>query len=239
MGLVRPLILQTTTKQNKRGSRRGTGKRGPKQRNALAVRPVSLPPRMYGFPEKMYTRMRYCDVYNLVSTAGAVAKQLLRINSTFDPDYTGSGHQPLYRDTYASIYDFYSVAKATVKATFTSNASTSSMLVGVVVEDDTSSSTNFNVLLEQNAGTHLMLPNNTSSIANRTVSQSWDAASYFGIDPFSSQGYKTPIGTDPVDPAYMLLYAIPADGTSTTTTTVMIELEQWVLWTDLSTPTVS
>jgi hypothetical protein len=232
-------IVSKFTANNKRGARRGTGKRGSKQRNALTVRPVSLPPRIYGFPEKMYTKMRYCDFYALTSTSGSIGKQVFKLNSTYDPDSTGGGHQPLYRDVYAGIYAEYSVVKATIKVTFTSNATTSSVIVGAVIEDDSSSASNINVLMEQSAGTHLMLPNNTSSIANRTISQTWDAAKYLGIDPFSSQGYKTPAASDPTDIVYALIYATPVDGVSSTVTSALVEIEQWVLWTELTTPTVS
>jgi len=187
----------------------------------------------------MYTRMRYCDIYQITSTSGSTAKQLFRLNSTYDIDFTGAGHQPLYRDTYAAIYAEYSVVKAVIKATFVSNAATSSMLVGLVIEDDTSSSTNINVLMEQNAGVHKLLPNSTGALNNVTLTQTWDAAKFLGIDPFSSQGYKTPVTSDPSDTVYCLAYAVPADGVATTTTTLHVEIDMWVLWTELSTPTVS
>jgi hypothetical protein len=183
--------------------------------------------------------MRYCDFYSLVSTSGGLGKQLMRVNSTYDVDVTGSGHQPLYRDTYASIYDNYAVVKATVKVTFTSNATTSSMICGLVIEDDTSSSSNISVLMEQSAGSHLMLPNNAGSLSNRSLTQTWDCAKYLNIDPFTSYAYKAPVGSDPNDQAFCLIYVAPVDGSSTTTTFACVEVEQWVLWTELSTPTVS
>jgi len=34
---------------------------------------------------------------------------LFRMNSIFDPDYTGTGHQPFFRDMWASQYDYYTV----------------------------------------------------------------------------------------------------------------------------------
>lgn len=35
--------------------------------------------------------------------------QIFRTNSIYDPDFSGTGHQPLFRDMYASQYDYYCV----------------------------------------------------------------------------------------------------------------------------------
>ena len=55
-------------------------------------------------------RLTYCDTYlEEVSYANSAAIQVWRMNSIFDPDFTGVGHQPLFRDMWASQYDFYTV----------------------------------------------------------------------------------------------------------------------------------
>lgn len=41
--------------------------------------------------------------------------QQFKINSIYDPDLTGSGNQPLGRDTYAAIYDYYKVLEVDIK----------------------------------------------------------------------------------------------------------------------------
>ena len=68
-----------------------------------------LSPRVFGFPNSIITTLKYVDTYLLVSTAGAVTYQVMSANGIFDPDLTSTGHQPLYRDNYAAIYDVYTV----------------------------------------------------------------------------------------------------------------------------------
>lgn len=194
---------------------------------------------IFGFPQRLMTKLRYFDTFQISSTSGSIAKQVLNLNSTFDPDQSGVGHQPLYRDTYASIYDQYAVVSCVAKITFISNATTSAMLVGCVVDDDSTTSTSVNTLVEQNTGQHKLLPNATGALNNHSFIVEWSAAKHLGIDPFTSESYKTAVGSNPTEISTLLLWAWPADSLSTTTTTVCCELEQTVLWTELSTPTTS
>lgn len=55
--------------------------------------------------------LTYADNYRYdVDAAGTTSYgQTFRMNSVFDPDYTGTGHQPLCRDLWASQYDYYAV----------------------------------------------------------------------------------------------------------------------------------
>lgn len=56
-------------------------------------------------------RLTYADNFrhDIANNGSAAAVQVFRTDSIFDPDYTGTGHQPLFRDMWASQYDYYSV----------------------------------------------------------------------------------------------------------------------------------
>jgi len=54
-------------------------------------------------------RLTYADNYRHDVNYGNIGKQVFRTNSIFDPDLTGTGHQPLFRDLWASQYDYYTV----------------------------------------------------------------------------------------------------------------------------------
>lgn len=63
----------------------------------------------FGFPTKIITILRYFDQYGVSSTSGGIGNLIFRMNSPFDPDFTFTGHQPLYWDDYAGIYQSYRV----------------------------------------------------------------------------------------------------------------------------------
>ena len=83
--------------------------------------PESQHPRgIFGFPDEFITTIRYVDVYTLTSASNGIAKQYMRMNSLFDPDQTGTGHQPYYFDQFAALYNRYTVlgSKANCRVQF-------------------------------------------------------------------------------------------------------------------------
>jgi len=52
--------------------------------------------------------MKYCESVN-ASLVGGVASYQFNLNSIFDPNRTGTGHQPYGRDTFDTLYNRYRV----------------------------------------------------------------------------------------------------------------------------------
>lgn len=73
-----------------------------------------------GFPSSKVVRMRYVESVGVDPIATAAGVWLFRCNSIFDPNYTGSGHQPMGHDEWSVIYNHYSVLGSKIKVTFTS-----------------------------------------------------------------------------------------------------------------------
>lgn len=75
--------------------------------------PITRPPRHapHIYNNTYTVDLTYADNYrhNLSAVPGTNVYQVWRSNSIFDPDSTGIGHQPLGRDLWASMYDYYAV----------------------------------------------------------------------------------------------------------------------------------
>ena len=195
-------------------------------------------PPCFGFPDRLLTRMRYHDGVSLTSTAGAQALYQLRWNSTFDPDFTSTGHQPLYRDTFAAIYDQYVVCKATCIVKFTNITGGSAFIVGVVTDDDTTAASGSTTIIEQNHAQWAILSPDVGGNNQKTFRIEWDSIRYLSIDPFSSLGAKTAVGSNPSEVSFLDIFAYERQG-GTASVLVDFTLEQEVLWTELQTPTGS
>ena len=137
----------------KKTSRRRIGNRSS---DALAQN-IRVNPRrgIFGLPEELRTHLRYVDVYIDVYDPGN-RKQVMRMNSIFDPDFTGTGHQPMYTDQFDNFYKRYQVLGAKMKCTFSALPSaiataqpSGPMLVGVLTDDDGSTSSTVTALMEQ------------------------------------------------------------------------------------------
>lgn len=75
----------------------------------------------WGFPDRIKTRLKYCDVIQLTGAGGTAARHQFRMSSCFDPDFSGIGHQPHWFDTYATVYQTYRVLGSKITVTFSPN----------------------------------------------------------------------------------------------------------------------
>lgn len=70
-----------------------------------------------GMPKRIAVKLRYTDIFTFDGTTVA-ARNTFRANSLFDPDYTGTGHQPYYFDQWATMYNNYTVTGCHVRVQF-------------------------------------------------------------------------------------------------------------------------
>jgi len=191
-----------------------------------------------GFPDKVITTLRYHEFRTLTSTTGAVTNVGFNWNSVYDPDATYAGHQPLYRDTLAAVYDQYAVIRAKAKVKFINTSTTAPFIVGCVTDDDVSLSNTVDTLCEQTHGVHTILPPLSGSLSSHTFNLNWDCMRILSIDPYASETYKTAVGSNPTEQSLLFVWTATAD-VSTATLYVDVEIEYEILWTELTTPTQS
>lgn len=99
--------------------------------------------------DRTYTRMRYATLTALnYGGLGTPAAYQYRINSLFDPDLTGGGHQPLGFDQYATLYNKYRVHGMKYKITFTSRSTTYQAEVAVQVRPNNTLHTVIDTIFE-------------------------------------------------------------------------------------------
>jgi len=94
------------------------------------------------------TRLRYADQQTPTLTQGVTYQYLYNLNSLFDPDRTGTGHQPYGRDTLATLYAKYRVWKCTWKITFIGNSTTVPYSVCVVPHNHASAISSLTLAME-------------------------------------------------------------------------------------------
>ncbi len=72
------------------------------------------------FPNTRRVTMQYAQLLQLVTdaTPDYSTEWDFRLNSIFDPDFTGTGHQPKYHDTFATLYQKYLVHNVDITLEF-------------------------------------------------------------------------------------------------------------------------
>lgn len=89
--------------------------RGNKTAGTLLI-PRSYSPYGVGSPlkDRMDVQLMYSEQISLTSNAGVPTHYTFRLNSIFDPNYTGVGHQPRGHDELALMYHKYCVRAAAI-----------------------------------------------------------------------------------------------------------------------------
>jgi len=165
-------------------SKMGKRKRGVKwgteaKKKSKYTKQFTLSKSDYGFPDKFRTKLRYCDTIAWVG--GAQASNTFRLNSIYDPDLSGTGHQPMYHDTLALVYGKYRVLGAKIKVVFAMRsppslalAEYSPTVVGIVTSANSSFlSIGSNQLMEQNNNNTQILSDKSSGASVVTCYQSY------------------------------------------------------------------
>ena len=67
-----------------------------------------------GFPPEMRVRLKYVDTFALDAAAGSLASYQFDMRNMYDPNVTGTGHQPSNFDRWTTIYNAWTVLSTKV-----------------------------------------------------------------------------------------------------------------------------
>jgi len=70
-----------------------------------------------GFTPTLATKIKYIEYVDFDAGATTSAVYVFRANNPYDPNYTGTGHQPMWWDTYSNIYSQCRVTKSSITMT--------------------------------------------------------------------------------------------------------------------------
>lgn len=208
---------RSTKKQKKVALRQS---RQPRKGLVFSARP---PRSLYlnGFPKKMRMKHKYVDTIALDATATSPAVHRFRCNSTFDPDYSGSGHQPLYRDLMVTVYNHYVVTGSKITCRFTNGATSanyqSASVCGVYLDDNATDHTSYIALMENGRGQSKMVAQSaTRGSDSQICRQTFSAKKFFGVkdvdDNVNRIGASS--GSSPSEDAYFVVFSQGVDPTA-------------------------
>lgn len=195
--------------------------------NTPAVRTsIGVTPRT-GLGTRKMVKMVYCEkgISLTTPTVGGAGDYIFRINSIFDPNFTGGGHQPSMHDQMANIFERYTVYAAEYKVIFSNSSASNRQAVGVYISDRSDTVSDFTTLVEQGSVEYTTLPVATAGGSQKTFSGFVDLPKLMGMEKdqyIADANYCPEFGTDPNDPAFLhCIYADIAGGGSTVITLVV------------------
>lgn len=161
------------------------------------------------FPTKLRRKLNYCEKLTLnPGAAGIPAGNVFRANGLYDPNQTGTGHQPMGFDELMTAYERYTVLGATIEVTG-NGAGTGGepVIVGIEVSESTGISGDVTTIIERGRATWKVVgtPNIGPSI--RTIKQATDIGKFLGVPDVLGEHDLS--GTDssvPTRPVYFKVF---------------------------------
>lgn len=178
-----------------------------------------------GMPRVSSSKIRYCDVVTLQSTIGVLGSHVFRANSIYDPDFTGTGHQPMSHDTWATLFNHYTVTGAKISITVHPLAgNTTSGMVGVFLNAGSSAPyAGVPGFIEAKRGAYRQI--SVKSVKGAKLVQKFSSKRFFNVSDVKDVGkLGAAFGADPSEEAYFVIwYQDQEASTSSVRITVVID----------------
>lgn len=162
-------------------------------------------------PNRFLTKLRYQTFATVNPGAGGqTGVYVMRCNGMFDPDVTGTGHQPRGYDQFATLYSHYTVlgARITVRA-HTRNAAVYDQIFAVAVKASSVTHTDMNDYLEGRNVKSKMLDAGPSASGKQIV-MNWSAKRFFGKkDILGDDLYRASFIANPSEQAFFHIVCAP------------------------------
>ena len=200
------------------------------RRYARIPRSISTP-----FPRTRLVRHRYVENFTFpaAGAAGFPTLYVFAANSVFDPNVTGIGHQPLYHDEMAALYQYYTVVGSRIKVTFSQNP-VDQQNYGIILSQDPSLANNPSLLKEEYGSSVALIPSQRNMPFVQT--KNFSAKKIFKTNMaglMSDDTQRVQTGSNPGTKAlyYYVVWRAPIDGGVTLGTSIaQVEISYIVLW---------
>jgi len=237
--------LSGSNSSSAKRSRYSSGSRGKRKRTGKQVTTYKAIPKTLSangrtFPLVAKAKLVYCDTLNL--GVGPQTWWKWRANSVYDPDYSVTGHQPLYFDQFMAIYDhFYVVSSKCTIELCDSTVSTApwNMQCTLYTDDDTTGDNAASSAAERPGAATAMYSTNTSEPV--VLTQTYSYQKFFGGGDVTADSLQQ--GTVATNPTESVIFQMdvlePTLTRASALGSVRVKLEYWVIFTELATITQS
>lgn len=184
--------------------------------------PVVPPPRVIAktVPDYFTVRLPYVTYFTATTTTTGTTSNVFRLNDIFDPEKTSGGHQPLGRDVWAGVYNYYRVLSADVNIACWNRSSSSNgdtWVASFLTDDDTALPDNMNSKCEAKRSQYRLLNPKGTGIDRNSFEFKYDTANWdYHVTEESSDTRWTAIGASPTV-AHLLVLQSGAINASTST----------------------
>lgn len=191
-----------------------------------------------GFPKQLRVVHKYYEPL-VVSLAASTDSWYgsYSCNGMYDPRLAVGGHQPLYFDQMAALYNHYVVTKAKIKVEMSSSATTTQLAGGICIEDDGTISNATLAHFIERPGT--VSKGFTADDGVITFRKSWDLSQNFGKGSDTASIMRGTALANPSEQQFFTIFIRSVNALEVVGVQLGITLEYEAEWRELKEPTGS
>lgn len=194
-----------------------------------------------GFPRQIKTTLKYTETLKLTAASGVFTTYFFSANGAYDPNITGTGHQPMYFDQYAALYNHYTVIGSRITVRVLQDSATAvGCRVGLLQTDDSSyaGTADMDQIDEASMGRFRYMGVGLDHSIN--LGQRWSAKKTFGGSVLGNDNLQGSSSSNPTEQSYYMFCIQGLSGASTTPTLhCTFEIEYIMIWDELKDVTAS
>lgn len=194
-------------------------------------------------PNRFATKLRYADNFTLQPVSGLVAAHLWNANSCYDPDVTGTGHQPRGFDQFMAMYDHFTVIGSKITAWFcgsSGSATNSPTMIGIALKDFTTLPSTKNDYMEGRNVVSTMLAFDNETHEVKKLTKTFSTKKFLGVSkPLASSVLRGSASADPAEDAYFHVFAQALQPANIDPIRVQVVIDYLVVFTEPKQPSQS
>lgn len=176
----------------------------------------------------------------LVSVGTNPGTHIFSLNSLFDPDLTGGGHQPRGFDQIMTMYDHYTVINTKVRIDAHNNETNRGAYIVATLRDNNISASNYTDYTESLNSQWKILGIESSGSADKVLALNINPNQFLGRShPLSDPDLKGGITSAPKEEAFVHISAMGIDQFTACSVNVMVTLSYTVIFTEPKQPVQS
>lgn len=198
-----------------------------------AVIPRTMVSTGMGFPKKLCMTHKYVETFTLGHASGGFNHYIFSANSMYDPNVSGTGHQPMYWDQIMALYNHAVVigSKCVFKAVPTTQQNTMIRTAAFIEDGATLAVSGLDSVVEQSLAksTRFFTPNNSNFV---TSTLKWSAKKFFGKGVLANSNLRQSASASPTEQSYFVI-AVQGNGVISYDITVTVEITYCTVYFEL------
>lgn len=161
----------------------------------------------YPLPDSTVRMLRYAGQFSINAPIATAGGYVFSANGLYDPDISGTGHQPYGFDQLMAMYNHYEVLSSCIRVSCFNSSEPIGFFIGVKLDDNGTSTPDAELILEQPHWNAQAILSNQGARCVQVFNQ-FNQKKFFG-DKSGDRSTWGDVAANPTEQAYFIVAVVP------------------------------